>query len=80
MNAELTDAEKEMLVDILRKMKADRSPYVPIQYFKHHYDYKRTMERLRRKDLVFPYKDSAIGLTQDGALIARKLLEEGKKS
>lgn len=77
ITGDLSEAEKKMLVAILRKMKSDRSPYVPIQYFRHHPDHKGTIKKLIKRGLAFRYKADAIGLAQEGALLARTLLEDG---
>jgi len=74
--SEISVAERRLLVEILRKMKADRSPYVPVRYFKHIPDYARLLKELRRKDLAFFYKEgAAVGLTEDGVMLAYKYIE-----
>jgi len=74
--SEISEAEKRLLVEILRKMKADRSPYVPIRYFKHIPDHARLLKELRRKDLAFFYKEGdAVGLTEEGVALAYKYID-----
>jgi len=74
--SEISEAEKRLLVEILRKMKADRSPYVPVRYFKHIPDHARLLKELRRKDLAFFYKErDAVGLTPEGTALAYKYID-----
>jgi len=71
----LTDGERRLIVEILRKMKADRSPYVPTKYFKYIPNYKHHIKQLIKKELAFLYKaGNAVGLTQEGALLARQYI------
>lgn len=57
-----------LLEMIAQKCKANRSPYVPVVYFKHVPKYKRKPDDLRRKGLVFLYKaGKAVGISR-GAL------------
>jgi len=73
---EISVAERRLLVEILRKMKSDRSPYVPVIYFKHIPDHARLLKELRRKDLAFFYKGgAAVGLTEDGVMLAYRYIE-----
>jgi len=62
---------EEFLYLVLKKLAADRTPYVPVRYFKaipNHGDFIKTSHRL---GLLFWYKKGeAIGLTDDGKKLA----------
>jgi hypothetical protein len=62
----MTD-EEELLEEIAGKCKAVRSPYVPVEYFKHVPDYKKSLKKLKRKGLIFLYKaGDAVGVSKEG--------------
>ncbi len=61
---------EEFLLEVMRKQKADRSPYVPRTYFKHIPNYEELIDIGRRKGLLAKYKRNAIGLTRDGYNLA----------
>ena len=67
----------KLLNDIARKCKAERSPHVPVAYFKHHSNYRENLKTLRKDGLVFLYKGEAIGLSKKGleAIEARRKKE-----
>ena len=63
---------EEFLWHVLRKEAADRSPYVPIKYFKHISNHRELVKKGERLGLLAPYKSEAIGLTKDGLAMARR--------
>jgi len=79
MNSEapLTENEKRCLALLLRRQKAERSPYVPIQFLKRIPDHKRVLKELYQKDLLYYYKEEAVGLTEGGKYYALILIQEG---
>lgn len=63
---------QRLLEDIDRKCRANRSPYVPIAYFKHFPDYKEKLKELKRRGLIFYYKTGeAVGISKKGDEILR---------
>ncbi|KPV62396.1 MAG: hypothetical protein AOA65_1847 [Candidatus Bathyarchaeota archaeon BA1] len=74
----LSESEKRCLALILRRQKAERSPYIPIPFLKLVPDYKRVLKELNRKALVSYYKKGeAVGLSEDGLYLALALIREG---
>ena len=71
----MNEGRLKLLDEIARKCKAERSPYVPVAYFKHHPDYRKNLKTLRKGGLIFIYKKGeAVGLSKKGleAIEARR--------
>lgn len=73
----LTENEKRCLALILRRQKAERSPYIPIPLLKRISNYKQVIKKLHRKGLASYYKEDAVGLTEDGRYLALVLMKQG---
>jgi len=69
----MSEEPLRLLEKIARRCRAERSPYVPVAYFKHVPEHKKSLRALKREGLIFIYKEGeAVGVSKKGLEILRK--------
>jgi hypothetical protein len=63
----MNEGSFKLLKEIAKRCKSERSPYVPVAYFKHLNDYKKNLKNLKREGLIFIFKrGEAVGISKKG--------------